>query len=512
MSQTRMLSVGIQGQRSVVGPVAVGLVVLLLALVLGGLAGLGDLLISGFIVAAVIVLLALGFPRMLFWVALTGCLVLSGLLELYMPSLQVLRWAFAGAASLFLVSVALHQIWIPGERAEPQPALTWAMLIFVLVCVASLVANWRGGVAALAGAKNYFQAWGLFFGMAVVTTWVGLERKLPKALLAAALIQLPFVLHQFLFLAPLRAGAGGLTAVDVVAGTFGASFTGGGNNAALAMFLIIVTTVLFALWRTGALPARWLWLTPLLLLPIFLNESKISVVYLALAFAVVFRREIVQRPLRVVVMTLMLCLTSFGLILSYAALHTSSRANTPVELIEQVIRQNTQQGERYGKLDLNRTTSIQHWFTEQRRYPLSKTLLGHGPSASKQSSGVLDTSDNLASRRYPGMGIGVTSVSSLLWDVGVIGLLSVMAIFVSAFALAGRLARDHAWSPFHAGLFQGLQAGVIILALSLLHKPFFTFQLGYQVFLLTLLGYLVYASRHPVRRDTAPTGTQGAAK
>ena len=62
--------------------------------------------------------------------------------------------------------------------------------------------------------------------------------------------------------------------------------------------------------------------------------------------------------------------------------------------------------------------------------------------------------------------------------------------------IAGRLARRHAASAYKSGLFQGLQASVAIFALSLIHKSFFTFQLGYQVMLFLIFGYLIYASKH----------------
>lgn len=481
---------------------------LMLAVVLGLLAGIGNVLISGALLSLVGIAVATGSPRVVFWFAVIGSLVAAGLLELYLPGLQVLRWAFAGSTALFLAAVMLARF---GRRAAApthgQPLLTWAMLGFIVVFMLSLIANWRGGVASVIGIKNYFQAWALFFGLAFMLAWPGIERSLPRLLLIIGVLQLPFVLHQFLVLAPQRAAAGGLTPVDVVAGTFGASIAGGGNNAALAMFLIVVAAVFLSLWRTGAVRARALWLLPPLLLPIFLNESKVSVVYLVLAFMIVFRREILKRPVRFIALALAVTALGFGLILSYSALHQSSRFNTASELVEHVLRQNTQEGERYGTQLLNRTTSLTHWAEERRHYPLAKALIGHGPSESKLAVGLLDAPDNLSARRYPGQGIGVTAISSLLWDFGVVGLLSVLWIYFTAFRLAGRLARDWSDAPYHNGLFLGLQAGVAVLALSLLHKASFTYQLGYQVFTLLVLGFLVTAWRWlPAHETTRKQG------
>lgn len=471
---------------------------ILLALLLGLLSGIGNVLISGALLGLMMVAAAAGAPRLVFWFAVIGSVVVTGLLELYLPRLQVLRWVFAGSTAVFLAAVLLtHFARSTAPPAERQPLLTWAMVAFIVVFTASMVINWRGSVTAILGVKNYFQAWALFFGLAWMAAWPGLERSVPRVLLIVALLQLPIVLHQFLFLVPLRAAAGGLTPVDVVAGTFGASLAGGGNNAALAMFLIFVSAVLVSLWRTGAIRTRMLWLLPILLTPIFLNESKVSVVYLVLAFVIIFRREIIERPLRFLVLAASVSTLGFGLILSYAALDQSNRFTSPAQLVVHVVRQNTEEGKRYGDLLLNRTTSLTHWAEERARYPLVHTLIGHGPSESKLASGVLETSGNLAERRYPGLGIGVTAVSSILWDFGVVGLLAVLLIYVAAFRLAGRLARRHRSSPYLNGLYMGVQAGVAILALSLLHKASFTFHLGYQMFTLLILGMLVAAWRWP---------------
>ena len=175
---------------------SIGVAAVVIALVLGGVASSGNVVVVGLLVAAIGVLLALGFPRGLFWAAVIGSLVVAGLLELYVPRLQAMRWIFGGAASLFLAAVVLRQFWHKAARPAPQPGLTWAMLLFVVVCIASLTLNWHDPVAAVAGVKNYFQAWGLFFGMALMTRWDGFERTLPKLLLTIGLVQLPFALQR----------------------------------------------------------------------------------------------------------------------------------------------------------------------------------------------------------------------------------------------------------------------------------------------------------------------------
>jgi hypothetical protein len=471
--------------------------ILLMVLLLAAVSALGNLLIAAMLVASLVAFALMQFPRALFWFGVLGSLVVAGLIELYLPGLQVMRWAFAGATALFFLAMLMRQFGSRSSERRRLDPLLFSALLFLVVCGISTAINWHGTVSAIVGLKNYFQAWGVLLGLAVMSRWEGLERSVTRWMVAIALLQVPFVLHQFLVLAPQRAGMGPMIMpYDVVAGTFGAIFTGGGNNAVMSMFLVMVVSVMMALWRTGVLASRWLWLLPLLLGPVFLNESKVTLVGLILAFVVVFRREIVRRPVRFVGLAIAVAAVVVALLYAYVAEQKTSKVTTPAELIEHFVRQNTQEGERYGTLDLNRTSSLTHWYREQRRYPLAQTLFGHGLSASRENIGVIDTTPNLANTVYPGMGIGITTVSSLLWDVGVVGLISVLALFGVAFFSAGRLARKHASSPTWSGLFQGLQACVAIAALSLIHKNFFVFQLGYQVVVLTLLGYLIYAVKH----------------
>ena len=96
---------------------------------------------------------------------------------------------------------------------------------------------------------------------------------LPRIIVWVALFQLPFVLHEYFVLVPARVGLrGGIVAEDVVAGTLGASATGGGANAVLSILLVLAMAILMALYNRGLISPARLWCAAvLLLLPIFLN-------------------------------------------------------------------------------------------------------------------------------------------------------------------------------------------------------------------------------------------------
>ena len=76
-----------------------------------------------------------------------------------------------------------------------------------------------------------------------------------------------------------------------------------------------------------------------------------------------------------------------------------------------------------------------------------------------------------------------------------LGLVCVLGMFASAFFMAGRLARalPRRRDGFRHGLFEGLQAAMAVLTLSLAHKDFFVVHLPYQAIVYLLIGFIANA-------------------
>jgi hypothetical protein len=474
----------------------------IVAVIFGVVAATGDLLLIGLLLVIVVSLAVLAFPDALLWTTVVGGLVIAGLLEIYAPSLKLVRWAFAGASFLLPFSILWRDQHLtsdaPAQTLGRQPTLIYLLAAFLLVCFLSTVLNWHGVGHALYGWKGYFEAWGLLLGLALTRQTPVFFRHAPRLLLAIAFLQLPVVAHQFLVLVPERQGIPGVVPVDIVAGTFGGSTTGGGANSVLALYLLCVIAVLISLWHSGASRARRLpLLAAMLMPPLFLNESKAAMVFLLVAFVLIFREDIRKRPIRFIGYALAMATLLAGLLFSYTMLSDRAVDKDPVYYIEHAVLQNTQEGYRFAGYELNRVTSLKFWAEQRSRYGVAELLLGHGLGESRDQQGVIDLAgDTLASVRYHGMGIGLTSVAGLLWEVGVTGTLIVIAMFFSAFGLAGRLAR-RTRSAWEHGWFIGLQAVVAMIGLSLLHNQFFLFHFEYQVFVLLILGYLIHSARLP---------------
>jgi len=465
--------------------------------------GLGFVASTGNLAAVLVVAGLLGGvilisnPTLILWSVLVGGLVVSGLAMLYAPQLQLVRWGVALASLLLIAMAALEQL-SPGHQQQQRSLdpIGVKLLALAMVVLLSAVINGQGVTQIIVGLKSYFQVLGLFFALLLLPWPRAVIEAMPKAMLYLGFLQLPFVLHQFVFLVPLRSGYGdGVVPYDVIAGTFGATTFGGGNNAVLAAFLLMIVAVLLALWNNRAISLSRLCLLGVpLVAPVFVTVSKVSVLYLLLIVLVIFRNEIARRPGRALLSGGLIAVVLSGLMVAYTAFY-AEKSETASDLIAGTINQNFSEEQGHGGYYLNRWTAITFWFEEHHLTRPVPLLFGHGPRSSREGGTGLDAGATLASRRYPGMGIGLTGASALLWETGLVGALLVASLFATAYRKAGQLRTRFRSEPASEGLYSGLQAGIAILALSMFHKSFFVFDIAYQTLIMLLFGFLVWSER-----------------
>jgi hypothetical protein len=485
--------------------------------IVGGLGLFGGLLsalgrpeVTAIFMGLVLAALLMSSRVAIFWFVVLGALVVTGLAQLYLPGsgARYVRYVIP------LASLALLLHWVndqllarPHERDDLIPApVVWA-LAFAATGIVSVLINLSDPNVAFLGARNYFQMGAFFFGVAFLR-WDHdrLDRGLVRALVAIALLQLPFALHQYLYLVPQRIGlGGGIVPVDVVAGTFGATLFGGGANAVLAAFEIIVVGVLLALWKNGVISLLRMAVPALLILaPLVVNQAKVAVLYVPLVFLVLFRRDFIVKPGKFVVAGVGMAGVFAVLMTALMLTHPTGRLQNWQELVDYVVQRQTasieERGENYSAL--SRWTALTFWAQEHATANPINTLMGHGLGASREQETDDDRIKTLAERKYPGLGIGYTAVSALLWDMGVVGLVTVLGMFGSAFLMAGWVARHYRnRDPYRCSLYEGLQAGIAVLALGLAHKDFFVVHIPYQTLTYLLIGYVANAWLQIVRRQ-----------
>lgn len=501
----------------ILGYVFIVAITLVAAIFSGMLASTGNFFLIAILTAFIVGTGLLFFPVLLLVIVLLGGIVFSGLAEMYMPVLRHIRWAVVlGAVALAVISLlklmgTKRPTAYAGSKIKQASNTHAGLLIFwfgmlLLLSLFSGLLNTGLSIETLVGLKGYFQVAGILLAF----YYLGLSRKLTNqfflALIPLALLQVPFALHQYFVLLPTRmtqaAAKIGVVAPDVVVGTFIGTVGGGGGNAILASLQVVAIVFMLALWRQGLMRLGTAILLSLIcVVPVILNESKITFVMLPLTLGWVFRDYLIKHTMKFVAGVMIVVLLLIGLFLFYAALPRAQGKFTPEQYFENAIRYNIgSQG--YGVLALNRNTVYPFWMDRHGLENITETLIGHGPGSSIEGNSGMSRK-TLAGQYYPGVGIGLTAGSALLWELGLLGLLAVLALHWAAFVQAGKLARLDVFSSKEKAALLAAQAGVMVLTLNLPHNNYFVFEIGYQTLQFIILGYIAYMARRAVEPGRA---------
>jgi hypothetical protein len=358
------------------------------------------------------------------------------------------------------------------------PLFVWFAIGFLVTLLFSAAINQIHIETVFYGLKGYFQFYGLLIAMALLPPAILYAKALPKAFFWIALLQLPIALHQFFVVVPTREGLGdGLIPIDVVAGSFGADWYGGGENSVLSAYLIIVVAGLIALWRNGGLTVwRLLPLAAIVMAPVFFTESKISLVYLLVMFLVLGFKDIVRYPLRLV------GTIGIGAIVIWTLLHAlvtfapQGQVNSVADLFAYTWSYNVAKDTGQGG-QLSRAGAYRHWLDHQKAERFSSLIVGYGPGATRYP----DDAVSAASRRdlNPNRGVGRTAAVAVLWEGGVLAFIAVLGMFISAFVHAGKIARRSRADPLRSATLTAAQVAIAVLFVSFFDKGYFVFALGY---------------------------------
>ncbi|HEX5787878.1 MAG TPA: hypothetical protein VFY03_06840 [Woeseiaceae bacterium] len=459
----------------------------------GALAGLGSFDMTLVAVVGLAGVVALLRPVASLYLLVVGGLVVVGLARLYFPGMEKIQWGVAGLAT------ALGGIGVLGFLFKPEPVKdippnSGILCVLLLLIGASALINLQSVSQFVYGFKGYAQVMGLFFALVALRVPNKSLNRLPKLLVAIALFQLPFVLHQWLVLVPQRVSlASGIVAEDVVAGTMGASATGGGSNAILSILLITAIAIVAAGYKRGQLkPWRSALICMVCSIPLFLNANRVASLYLLIAFLMIFGPALFRRASRFLAAAVLTVLIVTGTV--WVNLNFGSRSAEYADwqdLVVTTVERNMAPDIGYGALELNRAGSITFWWTEQIEHPdLKNFLFGNGPGAAREATGSALPVKTLAATRYAGVGIGLTGISSLLWELGIVGLLVVVVLHVNAFRSAHYLVSSLRSNPFRQYVAEGLKVGVVLFFLCLFHKNTFVFHITYQTLVYLVFGIL----------------------
>ncbi|MEN8217036.1 MAG: hypothetical protein ABFS56_11855 [Pseudomonadota bacterium] len=431
-------------------------------------------------------------PRNHIFIMVIGGLLVSGLLKLYLPALVKVSW-LVNLSGFYLFGFSIILFIHRGGRFLP-PVLIWALILLAYGIVTSLV-NGIGLVELLATMKRYFSGWGLFLVMYVIYFSSPDIERIKKFLYLLIFFQLFFCLHQYFVLVPLRetfelTSERNITPVDVITGTFGAHMYGAGANGTLALFLIIALSMLLSLKNTQISPIKYISILVIILIPLFLGETKIVVIYLIVVLFIVYGKNFIQNPFKFIVNIILIFsligALSYIYIVKYKHEHTTAAGK-----IDNIVAKNFGDIGRAGK-ELNRTTTLTFWVSEQRYFSWLNTLLGHGLGATFSGKKGDEFSASVAgslSRRYPNYGINYTTISIMLWELGIVGILLFVCLFSSVWMLVKRIEYTAPESILYQ--INGLKVATIVFIIDILAKPTFTHSISHQVLFAVFMSYLI---------------------
>ena len=255
-------------------------------------------------------------------------------------------------------------------------------------------------------------------------------RRLWLLLVLIALLQIPVVAYQHFFTIQ-------LIGWDGVVGTFGM-----GMSAMLVLFSLTAMVYFLSRWTRGLASGK---ITALVfcigMATILLGEVKAVVLWIPLGLFLVMRRRVLKNAFAFFTFGLFIAAFVAGTFTVYQALYWGehgSKGHTIEEKFDStsgyILNPN---GLNYVTGEVSRMASLSLWYRDPGP-TAQERLIGYGPGASMSSKG---TGKGVVARRYRTLEINATALASMLWDVGVLGTLSYLALLVMGLVAGVRYVR-----------------------------------------------------------------------
>lgn len=495
MASPLLLQTGVRGRWY--GAALLVFVALMVAVLIGGVAGTGSLLYL-MPLAALVGLLCLCFvpPTTLLWVLLAISLFAVGPL-IYYAKIESSRWLSPALAAALFLPLVVDRLQAKAAsavgRGWPAPLLWYVVfLLMMLISSAWSSPSFAEGVFAF---RTYFAYLPLAFVLMVGLIHPNTQERMWRFLLLCSAVQLPFVLYQVLVVARHRINQSALQ--DVVTGTFPGSVEYGGANAGVAVFTLTASLVAISLWRARRLPLWQMVVVGLSCLAVIvLAEVKAVVLMIPIALVALFWRELGRRPaqsLAWLLAGLVLAVAVFG---AYRALYyTDERVDwtdaqkpmTPMESIRnQLDPQLAQRGLVIGRM----AAYADWWHRTARPEEAAGLLFGYGAGSTQY--GRLGVGEVMERLRY---NADNTASGLVLWDAGIVGHLLLLVSFILAARAAFKLRDSPAVPVVHAAILHGVGVSWLVHLLCLPYKDFMFRAAPSQVLLFFMLGYVGYWAR-----------------
>jgi len=491
--------------------IAIGAAFVLFGIASGLIIASQNLVLMALAGGAVLSLVLLNAPAIAVWIVLFGTLVVTGPLLFHFRELDRVPWIFSVLGIFLFIAAFLHAGLVRRGERGPVPAFVVLGVVFVVYVIATMLWSTVPLANAGPGARRTVQYWGLLFALALIAFPDRTVGRWILFMVVLGLSQFPYALYQRFVVHPTLEHN---YVFDSIAGTLEVSWNGlGGASGVLAFMQILLIAGMFAAWREKLIGMPKLALaTVLLMIPMAIGETNVLFIWMPLALSAVFADVIRKRPL-----VFLGGATLFGaLMVGFASIYlvtqqaqTSSRQNasreqTFEERIRDVWEYNAGRRGYTDATDLNRITVIPHWFQNNGLSNPIQATFGHGVGAAFGSHEVRTPLRD----RFGERSIDLLTVSSFLWDLGLVGTSIYLAVLVLAMRSAYRLTLRCRAGPDRA-IGRALFAGTVMLFTLNFYNNAVVNVASQQVIAMLILGLTAWMERRYSGRG-APAGSTQA--
>lgn len=422
----------------------------------------------------------------------------------YFLGLSSAIWIVYGFGLIFYLKYVLSFFEAKSNHLlGTDPILTLIVLYFLLF-VMSLTINFSTVFQAVSGFKAYILLWGFYFVVVAGALSLKQIERVWHWFLWLIVFQLPLVLYQYFFVASKRS----ITSIDgmswdAVVGGFGGNPEGGGASGAMAYFLITMLVFITALLVRGQVgKSTYAVLLSIIVTCIALAEVKVIVVLIPIGFTILFFSSLKKKPLRFLFAILAFFFLSIAILTMYNMTNKESgqRATNLSELFDQTFGYSITTDLNDRKETLGRVSSLVFWWDENGLSDPVHTLFGYGPGASKSSSSV--TVGSLVSR-YP-YALDKTSASQILWDLGLVGLSLLIAMFLKLVNIGYQLSKSTFFTMNQQAILITSSASLMMGVVILFYKADFTTLPAVIILLLFFMGTISYFKKIYLERIQSP--------
>lgn len=414
-----------------------------IALLMGAVVGLGavqlTVALSGLLLF--LPLLFLINTRVLMPLMLVMVFVIQGSAQ-YAFNMRLATWLATLLCGLFFIRAILElanrrdSASAPSRQSHGAGTVIAAASLYLLCYFFSLALGDATPIQIISTVRFTLPMFGVLFAFYWFNWQEERVTRLWWILVMITVLQVPVVIYQHFIMVS-------TVGWDAISGTFGS-----GMSAIMVIFAIATLMFVMARWSRGLTSASVLVGTTVCVLAvILLGEVKAALFWLPVGALWILRRRVLRNVVAFIMYSCLVLAFTAGTYAAYKVMYWkagAAHAETLAEKLDYISGYaidpnniNNRTGE------VSRGASIMLWYRDSVA-ATKERLIGYGPGAS--ASGA-STGYGVVAMRFRPLGIAATTVAALLWDVGVVGLLSYIVFLVTGIVAGFRFLRRGTASP-----------------------------------------------------------------